>query len=75
MKLILRKTVSSRPSPLCSCGYSLSSRWTFNLTVFIETSVYQLFEMMRVFSCDLAFGGDCWINVSLAQLIFNNSQC
>jgi hypothetical protein len=30
-----------------------------NLTVFIETPVYQTFEMMRAFKCDLAFGGDC----------------
>lgn len=28
---------------------SLGSRWIFNLTVFIETPVYQTFEMMRAF--------------------------
>jgi hypothetical protein len=29
----------------------------FNLTVSIETLVYQMFEMMSAFQCDLAFGG------------------
>ena len=48
--------------------FSLDSRWMFNLTVSIETPVYQTFEMMRAFLCDLAFGGDCWINVGLAQI-------
>jgi hypothetical protein len=47
---------------------SLDSRWMLNLTVFIETPVYQTFEMMRAFKCDLAFGGDCWINVGLAHI-------
>jgi hypothetical protein len=46
----------------------------FNLTVSIETPVYQTFETTRAFLSDLAFGEDCWINVGLAQLIFNNSQ-
>jgi hypothetical protein len=27
--------------------------------------------MMRTFSCGLAFGKDCWINVGLAQLIYS----
>jgi hypothetical protein len=43
----------------------------FNLTISIETPVYQTFEMARAFSCGLAFGGDCWINVGLAQLIYS----
>jgi hypothetical protein len=40
----------------------------FNLTVSIKTPVYQTFEMMIAFYCDLEFGGDCWINVGLAQI-------
>jgi hypothetical protein len=47
----------------------------FNLIVSIKTPVYQTFEMMRAFLRDLALGGDCWINVGLAQLKFNNSPC
>jgi hypothetical protein len=42
----------------------------FSLTVSIETSIYQMFEMIRAFSYGLVFGGDCWINVGLTQLIF-----
>jgi hypothetical protein len=49
----------------------ICSRWMFNLTVSIETPVYQTFEMMRAFSCGLAFGGDCCINVGLTQLIYS----
>jgi hypothetical protein len=36
---------------------NLCSRWMFNLTVSIETPVYQTFEMMRSFLYDLAFDG------------------
>ena len=38
---------------------SLDSRYQFNLTVSIETQVYQTFEMMRSFMRDLTFAGDC----------------
>jgi hypothetical protein len=60
MKLIPRKTANSS---LVHCVVvvkcSLDSRWMFNLTISIETPVYQTFEMMRSFKCDLTFAGDC----------------
>jgi hypothetical protein len=72
MKLIPRKL------PIQGLGHcavvvmcSICYRWMFNLTDSIKTLVYQTFEMMRAFSCGLAFGGDCWINVGLAQLIYS----
>jgi hypothetical protein len=43
----------------------------FSLTVSIETPIYQTFEMMRALPYGLVFGGDCWINVGLAQLIYS----